>query len=192
MKSNRFQNRMRGSGQVRDLLHLVHPHGILIHILQTVRVETSTSLGTFSVLGESKGTAGRNTKVETKASLQGLAVSAVVTVGRDAPTQAEVAKVRTIRNILINKSTFSSAWDHAIYGKGPEPTEWPPEWSTPFAPPLPIIQDETYPLNPSQAQAVTAMLDTSNKNHLILVQGPPGECSSSSCLTMMTCLHNSH
>lgn len=144
--------------------------------MQNLKVEAVSSLGRFTVTGENLDTSGRTSTVKTTTNLNGLELNTVSSVGRDALTSADVAKLQTIRKLLQGDSALSSPFHQAIYVSSTDSVEWPTAWSDSDSPPIPIVQDEAQPLNISQEEAVTAMLDIASSSHLCLVQGPPGEC----------------
>lgn len=115
-------------------------------------------------------------------------------LGRDDPTLAELNRDKAILQMLSDPLMFDNPWIRNIWHTH-EKVSWK-KWPTPIArrdephKTSPEIHALLERLNPSQQDAVNAMLNPHSKKSLVIIQGPPGTGKTSVISTFVSCAVN--
>ena len=105
----------------------------------------------FSLPGSASKVYGRSAQIEAEHNLEGISITSITSVGKEAPTQAELnyglAILATLEGTL---PLFDNHWIRALYLPN-QPINWPESFTPP--PDSPIIEIQEHvdaPLNNSQ------------------------------------------
>ena len=131
------------------------------------------SNASFSLPGDASNVRGKNAGLDVAHNLEGKRINSITTMGRDAPTQAELDCDNAILSMLQGKlPLLDDDWMKAIWLPS-EPVVWsftPPR----DAPAVEIITHPKAPLNTSQRSAISKMVSSSHDDNITLIKGPPG------------------
>ncbi|KAG2145383.1 P-loop containing nucleoside triphosphate hydrolase protein [Suillus bovinus] len=136
----------------------------------------------FTVDGHVSRSDGRVAKLATSTNLNfiGKNIGLIKIVGRGDPTQAEFQRAQKVLEVLqgLVNLEHDNPWVQLIFFSSPDhDLKWPSAW-TEEANDADIVTYRAdcvnHPLNPSQIEAVTQMLQRTNDRRLTVIQGPPG------------------
>ncbi|KAI0250236.1 P-loop containing nucleoside triphosphate hydrolase protein [Lactifluus subvellereus] len=142
----------------------------------SVKVTLAYGSSTFNLAGETAARVrGKSAPINMEHNLEGKDITAITTLGRDAPTRAEFERHHAILRMLQGSlPLFDNHWMQAIWFPS-QPVTWPESFSTPPDPPtIEIVKHDKAQLNSSQISALTNMLSPSLDNCITVVKGPPG------------------
>lgn len=126
----------------------------------------------YVISGSVSEVQGRTATLKIAGTMEGKTVSSVKSVGPSGRTMAEQEKVEALLAILQGTSSvFDSPFLKTLFPDGKE-VVWPEDMPT--LEETPSISFTQRPLNPSQEEAVHAMLSLNNDTRILVVQGPPG------------------
>jgi hypothetical protein len=127
----------------------------------------------FSLRGGASNVRGKSAGLDVERHLEGKHITAITTMGRDAPTQAELDCGNAILSMLQGTlPLLDNHWMKAIWL--PDETVTWPFTPPPNAPAIEIITHPKAPVNTSQRLAITKMFSSSLDDNITLIQGPPG------------------
>ncbi len=129
----------------------------------------------YSLPGGASNVHGKSAGLDVEYNLEGKHITSITTIGRGAPTQAELDRSQAILSMLQGTlPLLDDHWMKAIWLPS-EPVVWP-ESFTPRsdAPTIEVITHPKAPLNTSQRIAITKMFSSSLDDNITLIQGPPG------------------
>lgn len=133
------------------------------------------SSASYTLPGGASNVRGKSAGLEVEYNLEGKNITSITSIGRDAPTRAELNHSLAILSVLQGTlPLFDNHWMKAIWLPS-EPVIWPESFTPPSnAPTIEVITQPKAPLNTSQHSAITKMLSPSLDTNITLIQGPPG------------------
>ncbi|KAJ8474334.1 hypothetical protein ONZ45_g15986 [Pleurotus djamor] len=173
--SHQFQNSINSNGRY---VAVASDYKHKFHRSQSIQMAVKSDHGDEYILpGSTGGVTGRSAQINTSEHLSGTHVTAITSLGRGTPTNAQRQRAQTVRTVLQGEATEDSFFNNPFIQNiflHPESLVWPVEWHATNTSLYHGSDLSGFNMNASQNAAIHAMLSPNSNHHLVLIQGPPG------------------